>query len=147
MWLPIHIRIKVTCVSKKGSMHPYNYQVIFNVTSMNGVLEQVPGGHFTVTVTSCPFSIPMINIIRSHEHFIFIMRITTLERSILSQSPGYEALLERPGPRPNIRTIFPGMGISIIKIRRSWDRLIFIMGIPMLVKRHLYTETVPRAIL
>ena len=27
--------------------------------------------------------------------------------------------------------------ISIIKIRRSWDRLIFIMGIPVLARRHL----------
>ena len=28
----------------------------------------------------------------------------------------------------NIKTIFPGRGNYIIKIRRSWDRLIFIMG-------------------
>ena len=34
------------------------------------------------------------------------------------------------------------MGISIIKIRRLWDRLIFIMGIPVLV-RHLCVTTVP----
>ena len=33
------------------------------------------------------------------------------------------------------------MGIPIIKIRRSWDRLIFIMGIPLLVRWHLYIET------
>ena len=30
----------------------------------------------------------------------------------------------------NVKTVFPGQGISIIKIRWSWDRLIFIMGIP-----------------
>ena len=35
----------------------------------------------------------------------------------------------------------PPMGISIMKIRRSSDRLIFIMGIPILVRRHLYIET------
>ena len=35
------------------------------------------------------------------------------------------------------------MGIHMLKIRRSWDRLIFIMGIPILVRRHLYIETVP----
>ena len=29
-------------------------------------------------------------------------------------------------------------GVSIIKIRRSWDRLIFIMGIPILVRPSLY---------
>ena len=36
------------------------------------------------------------------------------------------------------------MGIPMLKIRRSQDRLIFNMGIPILVRRHLYIETVPR---
>ena len=36
-------------------------------------------------------------------------------------------------------------GISIIKIRRSWDRLIYITGIHILVKRRPYIEGVPRA--
>ena len=40
----------------------------------------------------------------------------------------------------NIETIFPGMGISIIQIRRSWDRPISIMEIPKLVSWHLYIE-------
>ena len=35
------------------------------------------------------------------------------------------------------------LGIPMLKIRRSWDRLIFNMGIPILVRRHLYIETVP----
>ena len=39
---------------------------------------------------------------------------------------------------------FPGMGIFIIKIRRSWDCLIFMMGIPKVVKQHLYIEMAPR---
>ena len=38
---------------------------------------------------------------------------------------------------------FPGMGIPMLKIRRSRHRLIFDMGIPILVRRHLYIETVP----
>ena len=29
------------------------------------------------------------------------------------------------------------------KIKRSWNRFIFIMGIPILVRRHLYIETAP----
>ena len=33
--------------------------------------------------------------------------------------------------------VFPCIGISIILIRRSWDPLIFIMGIPLLVRRRL----------
>ena len=36
------------------------------------------------------------------------------------------------------------MGIPMLKIRRSWDCLIFNMGIPILVRRHLYIETAPR---
>ena len=31
----------------------------------------------------------------------------------------------------------------MLKITRSWDRLIFNMGIPTLVRRHIYIETVP----
>ena len=42
----------------------------------------------------------------------------------------------------NIKTVFSGMGFSIIKIRRSSDRLIFIMGIPILL-RLLYIEQDP----
>ena len=48
-----------------------------------------------------------------------------------------------PGPRLNIKTVFTSMGISIKKIIRSQDRLMFIVWIPILV-RHLYIETGPR---
>ena len=43
----------------------------------------------------------------------------------------------------NIEAVFPGMGISMIKIRRSSDRLIFTMGIPTVARLFLYTETIP----
>ena len=43
----------------------------------------------------------------------------------------------------NMKTVFPVIGIYIINIRRSWDRLIFIMDIPILVKRHVYIEPGP----
>ena len=46
-----------------------------------------------------------------------------------------------PGPLHNIKMVFPGMGISMIKIRWSRDRLI--MGILILARRHLYIETAP----
>ena len=46
-----------------------------------------------------------------------------------------------PGPCLNIKTIFPRYGDSHVKIRRSRDRLIFNMGISILVRRHLYIET------
>ena len=46
----------------------------------------------------------------------------------------------------NIKTVFPDMGISVIKIRWSQDHLIFIMGISILVRQHLYIETPPRLV-
>ena len=49
----------------------------------------------------------------------------------------------RPGPRLNIKTIFSRYVIPMLKIRRSWGRRIFNMGIPMLVRRHRYFETAP----
>ena len=45
------------------------------------------------------------------------------------------------GPCLNIKT--QACFFSMWKIRRSWERLIFNMGIPILV-RHLYIETAPR---
>ena len=48
-----------------------------------------------------------------------------------------------PGPRLNIKTVFPRYGIPMLKIRRLRDRLIFNMGIPILVGQHLYIETAP----
>ena len=51
---------------------------------------------------------------------------------------------KKPWPCFNIKTAFPDMGISMFKIRRSRDRLIYNMGIPigLLVRRHLFVETV-----
>ena len=49
-----------------------------------------------------------------------------------------------PGPCLNIKTVFPGVGIPMLKIRRSWDRLIFNMGNPIPVRRHIfYMEMAP----
>ena len=42
------------------------------------------------------------------------------------------------GPRFNMKNFFPRMKIPIIKIRRSWDRLIFIIGIHIPVRWHLH---------
>ena len=39
------------------------------------------------------------------------------------------------------------MGIPMLKMRRSRDRLIFNIGIPILVRRHIYIEAAPRHIL
>ena len=48
--------------------------------------------------------------------------------------------VKNPGPHPNIKMVFPWMGISTIKITRSWDRLIFIVRIHILIRRYFCTE-------
>ena len=47
------------------------------------------------------------------------------------------------GPHLNKKTVFPGMGIPMLKIRWLRDRLIFNMGILISVRR-LYIEMAPR---
>ena len=44
----------------------------------------------------------------------------------------------------NMKKVFSGIGISFIKIRQSWDNLLFIMGISIPVSQHLHTELAPR---
>ena len=46
-------------------------------------------------------------------------------------------------PPSQYKDRFVGIGLRIIKMRRSSDRLIFIMEIPILVTHHLYIETAP----
>ena len=50
------------------------------------------------------------------------------------------------GPNLDIKPSFLGMGIPTLKIRRSRDHLIFDTGIPVLVRRHLYIETLSRTL-
>ena len=47
------------------------------------------------------------------------------------------------GPVSIWRPSFPGMGILMLKKRRSWDRLIFNMGILILARRHICIGTGP----
>ena len=49
------------------------------------------------------------------------------------------------GPRLNIKTVFPGMGIPMLKIRRPVGRLIFNMGIVIPGKTVFLIETAPRS--
>ena len=43
----------------------------------------------------------------------------------------------------NIKTTFQCMLIPIVKIRRSWNRRIFIMGTPLLIRQHHFTVIPP----
>ena len=64
--------------------------------------------------------------------------------------PGKTVFLIETAPRTPFQYKYrlSKYGISIIKIRRSWDRFILVMGIPIQLKRHIYTKTVhnPKAI-
>ena len=44
----------------------------------------------------------------------------------------------------NIKTTFPDVEISIIKIRRSHDCLVFVIRLPILVRKLLYIEAAPK---
>ena len=48
-----------------------------------------------------------------------------------------------PGSWFNIKCHLTSVGNPIVEIRRSSDRLIFTMGFPILVRRHLYIESGP----
>ena len=56
-------------------------------------------------------------------------------------------LCKEPGPCLNIKTIFPRYGDSHVKDKTvgdgRGDRLIFNMGIPILIRWHLYIEMPP----
>ena len=51
-------------------------------------------------------------------------------------------LVQSSGPCLNIKTVFGRYGDPHVK-DKLWDRLIFNMGIPILVRRYLYIETAP----
>ena len=57
--------------------------------------------------------------------------------------PGKFMEHERPGPCLSIKTVFPKKCILIKMIRRSNDRLILIMRIPILMRQYVYIETAP----
>ena len=67
-----------------------------------------------------------------------------LDTPAVTSGNRHQTLKMKSRPCLNIRTVFPGMGIPILKIRRSCDRLIFNMGIPILVRRRFYIECYDR---
>ena len=75
---------------------------------------------------------------------IYIRSILSRDVRIMSNNLGHYHSCRSPGPCFNIKTIFPRYGISMLKIRRSRDRLIFNTGVPILVRRYIYIETAPR---
>ena len=80
-------------------------------------------------------------LIRNPEYYVYCMQEWCKRFALWFGTSQFR--IEGPGPCLIINTVFPGMGIPMLKIRRSRDRLIFNMGIPILVRRHLYIETAP----
>ena len=88
--------------------------------------------HFIVfLINSVQFPVTMPTLKRSDSYTYTVSLPWHWHKEIYSLS------ISLPGRRFNIITVFPRMGISIIRIRRSWDRLIFIMWITIPVRRHL----------
>ena len=56
----------------------------------------------------------------------------------------YDFAKSRPGAHLNIKTVFSGMRISIIKIRYSWECVIFIVGFTSPVRQHPYIVAIAR---
>ena len=78
--------------------------------------------------------------IRSHDR----KSLLTMTWILLSKSrPLVMTWVTTAGSRLNIKTVFPRYRIPMLKIRRSRDRLIFNIGIPILVRRYLYIDTTP----
>ena len=105
-----------------------------DLLTFNGTLYQQPSWEpFLYKMPSYQY-IPL----KSDDHFIFI-------HVMVMPMPGTTVFILKgsPGVHLNIDTIFPGVGISIMKIRQSWDHLIFIMGTSLLLRRHLYIKTAP----
>ena len=71
----------------------------------------------------------------------FLLRDWAQNRLYISQ---WQASIRTAGCYLNIKTFFPSMGISIIKMRWSWDCPTFIMGIYIMVRQHIYIEMAPR---
>ena len=48
-------------------------------------------------------------------------------------------------PIVNVKALFLGTGIPILKLRQLWNLLIFMIRILLLARQHLYIETIPGA--
>ena len=71
------------------------------------------------------------------------MQILSSLPTFLVSTQSMRSLCEVPEPRLNIKTVFPGIATHVIKMRRSSDRLVSMMGISIPARRHLYIEPPP----
>ena len=93
--------------------------------------EGIPiGSTFSVGLTVCPLTWLVLTLPLTSQCFANTIRIWGIGWPYDESEPraNFKSWLQSR-PRLNIKTVFPGVGIPIIKMRRSSDRLIFIMGI------------------
>ena len=86
-------------------------------------------------------------VIRIHYEYKIVMRPSYLYKG--NHYTARQHLYIERAPRettrvcPNIKTVFPVIRMSIMKIIWLWDHLIIIGGIPPLVREYLYIERAP----
>ena len=131
----------ITFSCTKYFAHSYTVDVVFTLFMGIPILvrphlhnERAPQG--SDSVSSCCLTRlgnSIVEIRQSYDCFISTMRFPIMVIWYLCTEPV-------PWAPFKIKTIFPGIGIHIISLRWFWDLLIFIMGLMMLVKEHLYIE-------
>ena len=153
------------CHSRKSVRKPCLWWTSLNFHTKNHwVKKRIPKGHIYYCNSSLNFqSIKttydlycfyfLADYLRKQQHGVGILHIRGAP--VLRPSHGDLGSCQEPSGRfQTSGTIvvqvlciywlsFPGMGIPMLKIRRSRDDLVFKMGIPILVRRHLYIETAP----
>ena len=111
----------------------------FRIEQMESVYNHVPAA---MGPTCYNVTIPNHNWIDSIGLIaIWYWHITLTSQSVLIILP-METVRSMSGPHLNLKTNFPCMMIPIINIKRLRDRLIDIIGFPILVRGHLYIQTV-----
>ena len=75
-----------------------------------------------------------------------ILGLYLVDRSAGLNELGIANVWKQVGGWYNIKMSYNSVGIPIIKIRRSLDSLIFIMGIPVLIRWCLYNESAHRSL-
>ena len=68
-------------------------------------------------------------------------RDPTQDKDMVKLNFWFQWYKRKPGPQFNIK--ITSIGNPIVEIRRSYDRLISTMGFPILVRQHLYIESLP----
>ena len=92
----------------------------------------------------CGHRLIILRLARNYQCYLSLIGTGNVEGCRYSSLRSFKwQYVSRLGPVSIWRPSFPGMGIHMLKIKPSWDRLIFNMGIPTLVKRYLCIETDP----